>query len=424
MKKSKTAVGVLALAIAAVGIKFIVPTQSTNETVHLSQITKGLSETSSEVLKPQFSGVTMVSSSLMSVLNNYKNSTDLDAKTGITANSSLGISVALSEYASFLSTSTDTKAAVQALDVATKMVPEGSVIAGYNNLGVSNVDSYLNIRENPGTDQKVKGKMPGNAACEILEEKDGWYKVRSGSVTGYVASEFILKGYDANVKAMQTMKTELVVTGDVLNVRQEPSTSCSVSTSVSSGEHLEIVEDVKDGWYKVNINNLTGYVSAEFVQKVNTLPVAAEIVEVVVNTKATTKISGPKFNTGNLDQTVSQTAKDIIEYSMQFLGNPYVYGGNSLTNGTDCSGFVKLIFAQYGYSLPRSSGDYIGVGTQIPYSSAKPGDIIVYKYGSSIGHVAIYIGNGQIVHASTPSGGIRIGSATFVQPYCAVRVLP
>ena len=108
---------------------------------------------------------------------------------------------------------------------------------------------------------------------------------------------------------------------------------------------------------------------------------------------------------------------------MQFLGNPYVYGGNSLTNGTDCSGFVKLIFAHFGYSLPRSSSAYASVGTQIPYTSAKPGDIMVYKYGGSIGHVAIYIGNGQIVHASTPSGGIRIGSAYFVTPCFAVRVI-
>lgn len=424
MKKTKSAVSALVLAIAAVGISFVVPTNSTNDTNHIQDITKAVTLASEEVFKPEYSGVTLVSSSFVSVLNNYENTNDLEEKTGITLDSTAGLSVAFSEYSSYIAASDDTTvlAAVEALDVATKMVPEGSVIEGYTNLGVSNVDSYLNVRKGPGTDQKIVGKMPGSSACEILEEENGWYKVKSGEVTGYVSAEFILTGYDANIKAMETMEEELLVTGDVLNVREEASTDCSISTSVRNGEYLEVVEDEKDGWYKVNINNLVGYVSADYVKKVNTLPVAVEIVEVQITQKSA--YTGATFDVSTLDQSVSQTAKDLIEYAMQFLGNPYVYGGNSLTNGTDCSGFTKLIFAQFGYNLPRSSSAYTGAGTVIPYASAKPGDIMVYKYGSSIGHVAIYIGNGQIVHASTPSGGIRIGSAYFVQPYCAVRIIP
>ena len=114
----------------------------------------------------------------------------------------------------------------------------------------------------------------------------------------------------------------------------------------------------------------------------------------------------------------------MINYAYNFLGNPYVYGGNSLTNGIDCSGFVQQIFGKFGYSLPRTSLAYANVGTRIDYRNAKPGDILVYKYGDGSGHVAIYIGNGQIVHASTPKTGICIGNAYFTAPYCAVRVLP
>ena len=256
--------------------------------------------------------------------------------------------------------------------------------------------------------------MPGGAACEILGEEDGWYKIQSGSVNGYVDKQYILSGYEANVKAMETMKNVLKVNCDVLNVRQEPSQDCSIATRVENGEILEILEGESNGWYKININNLEGYVSAEYVESMTTLPVAESIATLVAADGTSTTYSSAN---------ASQKAIDIINYAYQFLGNPYVYGGNSLTNGIDCSGFCQQIFGHFGYSLPRTSSAYPGAGTRISYTEAQPGDILVYRYSDGSGHVAIYIGNGKIVHASTPATGICIGNAYFTTPYCAVRVI-
>ena len=309
---------------------------------------------------------------------------------------------------------------IKDLDLVTEVVPEGSIIDGYTNLGISNVTSYLNVRKGAGTNYKIVGKMPGYSVCEIISDEGEWYKIKSGSVTGYVSKEFILTGYDANVKAQEKMTEVLVVTCDKLNVREEPSTDCSISTKVSVGEHLDIVEKEKDGWYKASINGLTGYVSAVYVEVVYSLPTAVEVVEVQVSGSSSS--SRPTYS--NLDPNVSQTAKDLINTGMQYLGNPYRYGGNSLTKGIDCSGFVKQIFAKYGYSLPRTSGGYTSVGTRVPLDQIKPGDILIYKYGSRIGHVAIYIGNGQILHAANERDGICISNAYFIYPYMAVRVIP
>lgn len=352
---------------------------------------------------------------------------DFSEITGNVSISQSGISTIMNSYNMMVSNGAE--ASVEDLDIATQFVPEGSIINGYENLGISNVTDYLNVRKGPSTDEKIVGKLPGNCACEIESEENGWYKIKSGEVEGYVYGEYILTGYEANVKAMETMKTQLYVNCDVLNVRSEPSTSCNVSTSVAQGEYLEIVEEL-DGWYKVNINNLTGYVYADYVDKVNTLPTGVKIVEVVANSSYGQNSSSNAFvpsglTYSNLDSTVSQTAVDLINYGMQFLGCPYRSGGNSLTNGTDCSGYVMLVFQQFGYSLPRASSAYLNTGyTYIPVSEAKPGDIFLYNYGGVIGHVGIYIGNGQLMHASTPSQGIKIGSAFYTQPYCALRVIP
>lgn len=108
----------------------------------------------------------------------------------------------------------------------------------------------------------------------------------------------------------------------------------------------------------------------------------------------------------------------VVSYAENFIGNPYVYGGNSLTSGTDCSGFVKLIYKKYGKTLPRSSYSYRSVGKSVSYSQARPGDIICYS-----GHVAIYAGNGRIVHAARPGKGICMGPATYTRILTVRRVI-
>lgn len=434
MRHRKLVLGACLAAICAVGASAILPTSAKNEDNN-----KKVEENEAEEVTEASGTTAVLSSGVTYYLDKLsEQSEDFNEVIGKVSFANAGITDILESYGSSLSA--DAAASIQELDIATQFVPKDSIISGYEKLGISNVSDYLNVRENPGTENKVIGKMPGNCACEILEEVDGWYKIKSGEVVGYVCADYILTGYDANVKAMETMTTELYVNCSVLNVRQEPSTECNVSTSVFEGEYLEILEEL-DGWYKVDINNLQGYVSADYVKKINTLPTAVKIQEVVANTTyvnnytdnysnnasngGNSSVYVPNMTYTNLDSTVSQTAADLINYAMQFLGNPYVYGGNSLTTGTDCSGFVKLIFAQFGYDLPRSSSSYLSTGyTIIPVSEAKPGDIFLYNYSGAIGHVGIYIGNGQLLHASTPSQGIKIGSAFYTQPYCALRVIP
>ena len=375
-------------------------------------------------------GVTNINSvgATLDVSGDKVSSSQKEQVTGLISLNNIGFSSELNAYMNCLTNgalSDEEKHEItKELDIATEVVPEGSIIDGYTNLGISNVTSYLNVRKGAGTNYKVVGKMPGYSVCEIISEEGEWYKVKSGKVTGYVSKEFILTGYDANVKAKEKMTEVLVVKCDKLNVREEPSTDCSISTKVSVGEYLDIVEKEKDGWYKASINGLTGYVSADYVEVVYSLPTAVEVVEVQVTApSSSSSSSSAKQNYSNLDPTVSQTAKDLINTAMQYLGCPYVYGGNSLTKGIDCSGFVKQIFAKYGYQVPRTSKEYPNVGTQVPLSQIKPGDILIYKYGSRIGHVAIYIGNGQIIHAANDRKGVCIGNAYFIQPYMAVRVI-
>ena len=413
MRNTKLVAGLSVAALTALGVTAFTFGGNGNQEEKKEE-TANIQEVKQEA---EYTGDTFVSSSLLSALyDNVENNAKLKEQTGTLMYSEAGMSEALDGYGNYITVADNEtgNASVEALDVALKFVPEGSVIAGYTNLGVSNVTTYLNVRSGAGTDHNIVGKMPGGAACEILGEEDGWYKIQSGSVNGYVDKQYILSGYEANVKAMETMKNVLKVNCDILNVRQEPSQDCSIATRVENGEILEILEGESNGWYKININNLEGYVSAEYVESMTTLPVAESIATLVAADGTSTTYSSAN---------ASQKAIDIINYAYQFLGNPYVYGGNSLTNGIDCSGFCQQIFGHFGYSLPRTSSAYPGAGTRISYTEEQPGDILVYRYSDGSGHVAIYIGNGKIVHASTPATGICIGNAYFTTPYCAVRVI-
>lgn len=279
-----------------------------------------------------------------------------------------------------------------------------SVISGYTKLGVANVTNYLNVREDPGETGKLIGKLPMNAGCEILEESNGWYKVQSGNVTGYVSGEYMLIGEEANKRAREAMITVATVTADQLRVRSAPSTEASVVARIAYNEELEVVQ-VLDGWVQVNITGTTAYVSSEFVNVHDTLPKGVTLKEL-------------SYGGG-----VSNVVVDLIQYAKQFLGNRYVYGGSSLTKGTDCSGFTMRVFEHFGYNLSRTSAEQAHDGIRVSLADIKPGDLLFYSYGGKIGHVAIYIGNNQIIHASTERTGIIISNAFYTKPVCAVRII-
>lgn len=279
-----------------------------------------------------------------------------------------------------------------------------STIYGYTNLGIANVEETLNVRETPSANSSRVGKMPKNAAGEILETLDGWYKIQSGDVTGYVSADYLITGEEAAARAEEVKQTIATVKTPTLNVREEPNTECSILALMPQGEELNVLEDLS-GWVKVDLDNTNGFISKDYVDISVQLPKAMTMTEV-------------RYGNG-----VSDVRVDLISYATQFVGNPYVWGGTSLTNGADCSGFTLSIFAKYGVYLPHSSKAQANCGTRISASEAKPGDLFFYGSGSSISHVAIYIGNGQIVHASSKKTGIKISNAFYRSPICVTRVL-
>ena len=279
-----------------------------------------------------------------------------------------------------------------------------STIYGYTNLGIANVEETLNVRETPSADSSMVGKMPKNAAGEILETLDGWYKIQSGDVTGYVSADYLITGEEAAARAEEVKQTIATVKTPTLNVREEPNTECSILALMPQGEELNVLEELS-GWVKVDLDNTNGFISKDYVDISVQLPKAMTMTEV-------------RYGNG-----VSDVRVDLISYATQFVGNPYVWGGTSLTNGADCSGFTLSIFAKYGVYLPHSSKAQANCGTRISASEAKPGDLFFYGSGSSISHVAIYIGNGQIVHASSKKTGIKISNAFYRSPICVTRVL-
>lgn len=277
---------------------------------------------------------------------------------------------------------------------------------GYTNIGIANVESgNLNVRETPSTDGKLVGKMPKNSACEVLEMLDGWAHIKSGEVDGYVSLDYLLTGPDAILKANEIVRTVVIVNTDGLNVREQPSTDSAVLTQVLQGEELEYVETA-DEWITVSIDGDVAFVSAQFVTVEEKLDTAITMTELL-------------YGVG-----VSDVRVELVEYAKQFLGNPYVWGGTSLTKGADCSGFVLSVFKQFGVTLSHSSRAQANEGKKISASDLQPGDLVFYGNSSgTINHVALYIGGGQVIHASSPSTGIRISKYNYRTPVKYVDIL-
>lgn len=307
-----------------------------------------------------------------------------------------GITVTLDNYYN-----SGTAAASSEITIATL---ESSVAAyDYSNLGIANVENHLNIRKAPGEDQKIIGKLPKNAGCTIIEvNKDGWAKIKSGKVTGYVMSSYLITGDKAVSLAKKVGSLVATVNTQTLNVRSEQSLLGSVITSVPIDEEMEVV-DVTTDWVKVKIDADEGYVARQYIN------LSYELQKAVTNEEVSAGVSGIRAQ--------------MVAYAKQFLGNPYVWGGTSLTNGTDCSGFTMGIYRKFGYSLPRVSRSQASSGTSVSSSNIKPGDLVFYGSGSYISHVAMYIGNGQVIHASTTRTGIKISNMYYRSPIKMVRVI-
>lgn len=278
---------------------------------------------------------------------------------------------------------------------------------GYTNLGIAHVDNHLNIRQEPNESGKLIGKLPKDAACEILDiDENGWAHIKSGKVDGYCSTEFLYMGEDAIARGREVASMIAVVNTQTLKVREEPNTDSIVITLIPQEEELEVVEIMDNGWVKFLLDDEEAYVSGDYVDVEERLEKAVTLTELMYG------------------QGVSNVRVDLVQYAKQFVGNPYVWGGTSLTKGADCSGFTLSIYKKYGVSLPHHAASQAQMGTKVDYSSAQPGDLVFYAKNGRINHVAIYIGNGQVIHASSPKTGIKISSWNYRTPAGIRRYLP
>ncbi len=300
-----------------------------------------------------------------------------------------------------------------ALNEARKLDLVAMAIDRYENLVISKVDNYLNIRSTPEEDgyKNVIGKMPSKAAGEILETLDGWYKIKSGNITGYISAQYTATGQTAKDIAMEEAELMAVVNTDMLNVRTEPSTESTIWTQISKEERYPVVEQL-DGWVQIELDTEDSdkaYIST----RDNNVEVRYALAEAI------------KFSPVEEAAQASMSRRSqIVNYALKFVGNPYVWGGTSLTNGVDCSGFTMQILKEFGVSLPHYSGSQAKMGKSVSSSEMRPGDLIFYANSRGVvNHVAMYIGNGQIVHAASKRSGIKISTWNYRSPKTIRNVL-
>ena len=347
----------------------------------------------------------------------------------------------------------------------------------YEDKAVADVRSNttLNIRKAGDLNSEIVGKMKKGNIATVLEKGSEWSKVKSGNATGYVKNDYLVFDNDIEEYAEDNVKQVAKVNTETLRVREKATTDSDIINLVSEGDTYTVNKE-NDEWVQVKVGDDTGYLSKDYTDLDYSFGNAKTMAEIEAEQKAkeeaaaakaaaqeaksssssaattasssaasstasssrrsssrrsssTTSTAASSSSSTTASSTVSgsTTGARIASYARQFVGNPYRYGGTSLTNGADCSGFVMSVYAHFGYGLNRTSSAQASNGVAVSTSSLQPGDLLFYGSGSGINHVAIYIGGGQVVHASNsapyPKGGIKISSAFYRTPVCARRIV-
>lgn len=359
-----------------------------------------------------------------------------------------------------------------------------TVRESYSHIAVSQVTDYVNIREQANTSSRIVGKIYNNCAAVIEETVEGeggsWYRIHSGTVSGYIKAQYFITGEEAEKLAQSIGREFATVNTGNLRLREQPDLNSNVLTILSQGARYVVLGE-EGIFYKVEVDaDLVGYVAQEYCQtevefdeavsleeerqrlaeenqrkeeaknaiaaweqvrqteamnsgsSASEMLIAANPVQSDNSHQASAPLPAAEPGAGGAvagmpgpgsAAVVSATRTAIVAYARQFLGNPYVYGGTSLTNGADCSGFTQGVFANFGITTGRSSRDQAERGREIAIDAAQPGDLLFYASGNTINHVALYIGGGQVIHASNSTTGIIISPYNYRTPCKAVSFL-
>ena len=250
----------------------------------------------------------------------------------------------------------------------------------------------VRMRTEPSLSAPIMGLLNKGTKVDVLAETDNWYKITYGGNTGYMSSDYIslAAGSEESEQAPETTDPDVeamdevgYVTGNYVRFRKGPATNTAIITTLNNGTSVKITGKT-DGWYQIQYNGSTGYMSADYIS-VGEAPTSSE---------------------------GSELGRQIADYTLQFNGGRYVYGGSSPSVGFDCSGLMYYVYGQFGYSIQRTAGrQYYYNGVYVSKGELQPGDLVFFSSnGYEITHVGMYIGDSKFIHASTTATGIKIDS--------------
>lgn len=307
-----------------------------------------------------------------------------------------------------------------------------------DNVAITNVNEKLNIRKGPGTNHDIVGTLTRNAYVCILEyDQDGWVKIRSGEVTGYVKEDYLYSGTENAELAAQLAVLRAKVTASSINLRSEPSTEsdANIICVLRAGDELKVLEEIvlnKDDegsalWVKVEYDGKEGFLAKKYVDcnytwtAATAVPTPTPVPTVENRQEKSEKKEEEPLSTASYEDA-SELRKAIIDTATAHLGLRYKWGGMNLDSGCDCSGFCLSVYRACGVDTSgfnRSSYDIAvsSKGRKIKRSELKPGDFVFYARGGRIYHIAMYYGDGKIIHESSSSGKAIISSVDYTTPY-------